>query len=100
MDGDRKIGFGEHGERVPVADFDFAAVDPEIQNLRAALDYAKSKVPELLDLVFQILLSENLTAKQLRNRVFFFAFIVRRTRFASQVELARHLGITLMKYAG
>jgi len=96
VNGEQKIGFDDNSQRVAVTDFDFAAVDRDsaIEDLQAALDYAKSKIPELLDMVLEILISETLTAEQLKRRVFYFAFLTRRKPFASQTDLAKHLGIT------
>ncbi len=94
--GEAGFAFDDRGQRVPVTDFDFADVDRDaaIEDLRAALEYQKSKLPELLDLICEFLTSEKLTAEQVQRRVFFFAWLARRTPFASQRELAEHLGIT------
>jgi hypothetical protein len=103
MDAASKIGFGEDGQRVLVTDFDYAAVDPgaaiedlraENENLRRDISYIKSKPSELLDFFFGVLTSENLPAKQLKNRVYLFEWLVGRSSFATQVELARILGIS------
>ena len=103
MDAGRKIGFSENGQPVPIADFDFNAVDPaaviedlrlENENLRRDLAYAKSKAPELAELIFCVLLWPPYGAEELKRRAWLLGFLMGKTCFTSQADLARFLGIT------
>jgi hypothetical protein len=103
LDAGGNIAFDDRGRPVPAVDFDFAAVDPaaviedlhtEIENLRRDLAYARSKVPEVVDLIFEILLSQPHAAEQMKRRMVALAFIMERTTFKTQAELAQFLGTT------
>jgi predicted transcriptional regulator len=92
-----KIGFGESpGETVGVTEFDLAAVDrgAALEDLQEALDNARGKVSSLLAGIVEALVSENLTAEQIKKRVFYFGYIAGRRPFTSQLELAKWLGIS------
>jgi hypothetical protein len=88
--------FEQDHRPVPSVDFDYGAVDRDaaIEDLQAALDYQKRKIPEMLELIVEALLSENLDADRLKKNALYFGYVARRKPFASQLELAAHLKIT------
>lgn len=96
MNPDAKICFDDAHRPVPAADFDFEAVDRDalIEDLRAAIDYQKTKLPEMLNAIVEALLSDALTAEKLQRSVLFFGYVARRKPFHRQLDLAAFLKIT------
>ena len=90
------IKFDDAHRPVPAVDFDFAAIDRDaaLEDLQAVIDYQKRKLPEMLGLIVEALLSESLTADKLQKRVLYFGYLARRQPFASQLDLAAHLKIS------
>ena len=89
------VAFVEEGERVPFVEFDFGAVEAEVdrRDREGVAAYHRDKLTELVRFTCYALLSGNPSAELAGRRAYFFALALRQPPFESQHELAEHLDL-------
>jgi hypothetical protein len=91
-----KIGFDDDGHPVGVTEFNFDALEADAQrrDYEDAIRYQRDKLAEFVRFTCDALLAGNPSAEIAGRRAYFFALLLKQPPFASQSELARHLGLT------
>jgi hypothetical protein len=89
-----KIGFDDDGQPVGVTEFNYDEVEADARDRDATLLYYREKLAEFVRFTCDALLSGNPSAEIAGRRAYFFALALKQPPFASQNELAAHLGLS------
>jgi hypothetical protein len=94
--GETGFAFDDSGQRVPVVEFDFAALEDEAErNDRERVErYNREKLGDFVRFACDAILSGNPSAEVAGRRAYFFAFLLKQPPFVTQAELSKHLGLS------